>query len=173
MRSPTRAALLVTGSLLCAVGCAPAVGQPATATGAASSRPAAKETCPDVVWEPPAALHVTPTSRDLIGFGPTLLGVDTTWAGDGFTAETVAGGYVDDLTEAYDDLQVTGSLSLGRGIEAEVMRGRLLGDSVLVVVWRDPALAVPCDVHALLVTGADDAVEQELLGALRGPRGGP
>jgi hypothetical protein len=159
--------MLVAGSLLCAAGCTPAVGQTAPPTVAASTRPAAKETCPDVVWEPPSELHITRTGRDLVGFGPTLLGVDTTWTGDGFTAETVAGGYVDDLTEAYDDLHVTGSVPIRDGVEAEVLSGRLLEAPVLVVVWRDPALDVPCDVHALLVTGADEAVEEELLQALR------
>jgi len=111
---------------------------------------------------------VVQTSRELVGFSPTLLGVQSTWAGDGFTAETVAGGYVDDLTEAYDDLHVVATLPLHRDVEAEVLRGRLLDDQVLVAVWRDPDEDVPCDVHALLVTGADVQLhEEELLQGLR------
>jgi len=147
------AALLITGTVS-AAGCAAGGAQATPHGAAASTRPAAKETCDDVVWEPPPELHVTRTSRELVGFSPTLLGVYTTWAGDGFTAETVAGGYVDDLTEAYDDLHVTGSLTLGPGVEAEVLHGQLLEAPVLAVIWRDPADEVPCDVHALVITGA-------------------
>ncbi|TFV74840.1 hypothetical protein E4P39_11250 [Blastococcus sp. CT_GayMR19] len=110
------------------------------------------------------------TSRELVGFSPTVLGVESTWAGDGFTAVTVAGGYVDDLTETYDDLHVTSSRVLDNGAEAEILQGQLLDEPVLVVVWRDPGVDVPCDVHALVVTGADAALEEELL---RGLQAGP
>lgn len=165
VRSPW-SALLIAGSLLSAAGCAAGTGQAASEAAAAPDRPAAKKTCPDVAWDPPPSLHVVQTSRELVGFGPTLLGVRSTWAGDGFTAETVAGGYVDDLTEGYDDLQVTASLTLEHGAEAEVLRGRMLDAPVLVAVWRDTIEEVPCDVHALLVTGADVAREEELLRGL-------
>jgi hypothetical protein len=159
-----QAALLLAGALLSTAGCGLGIRPAAPAEGVAT-RPAEKETCPDVAWSPPLP-DVVPTERELVGFSPTLLGVHTTWAGDGFTAETVAGGYVDDLTEAYDDLHLTSTLSLADGIEAEVLRGRLLENPVLVVVWRDPALDVPCDVHALLVTGADADLEEALLRGL-------
>jgi hypothetical protein len=132
----------------------------------ASTRPAAKQTCPDVDWQPTTP-NIEQTSRELIGFGPTLLGVHTTWAGDGFTAETMAGGYVDDLTEPYDNLAVTGTLIVASGAEAEVMHGTLQGAPVLVVVWREPNQARPCDVRALVVQGADVATEGELLAGLR------
>jgi hypothetical protein len=159
----------VAGCLLATSGCggSPVAGADPAGPGS-SLRPAAKETCRDVAWSPPPSLHVVQTSRELVGFSPTLLGVQTTWAGNGFTAETVAGGYVDDLTEAYDDLHVVGTLPLDRGVEAEVLHGRLLDDQVLVAVWRDPTEDVPCDVHALLVRGADVHVhEEELLEGLR------
>lgn len=182
-----RAALLIAGSLIWVTGCTAASGRTepagqategektageatadkATADKAtAASRPVAKHTCSDVVWEPPASLGVVQTGRELVGFGPALLGLHTSWRGDGFTAETVAGGYEDDLTEAYDDLQVTDTLPLRPGIQAEVQQGRLLDDRVLAVVWRDPAEEVPCDVHALLVTGADPGQEAALLRGL-------
>jgi hypothetical protein len=106
-------------------------------------------------------------SRELVGFGPTLLGVETTWAGDGVRVETVAGGYVDDLTEAYDDLRPAGVVALPGGAEAEILRGSLLGDPVVVAVWRDPALEVPCDVRALVITGAERRVATALLDGLR------
>jgi hypothetical protein len=96
-----------------------------------------------------------------------LLGVYSTWTGEGLTAETIAGGYVGDLLEAYDDLNVTGSHTIAPGVEAEVMRGQLVDVPILVVVWQDPVLDVPCDVRALVVTGADVALEDDLLRGLR------
>jgi hypothetical protein len=158
------AALLLVAAILSTAACGSGPGRMSPAHAAAATRLAEKETCPDVAWSP--ALDVVPTERELVGFSPTLLGVHTTWAGDGFTAETVAGGYVDDLTEAYDDLHVTRTLTLEDGVQAEVLRGRLLDNPVLAVVWRDPTVEVPCDVHALLVTGADADLEEALLRGL-------
>jgi len=132
----------------------------------AATRPAWKITCSDVEWDPDPSVRLTRTSRQLVGFSPTLLGVETTWAGDGFTAETVAGGYIDDLTEPYDDLQPTGSLTLTDGVKADVMHGKFQGVRVVVVIWRDPSEGVPCDMHALLVEGADPATEETLLRGL-------
>jgi hypothetical protein len=168
-RSTYWAAVAVAGCLLATSGCGGSPAAGADPGGAGSSpRPATKETCRDVAWSPPPSLHVVQTSRELVPFSPTLLGVQTTWTGNGLTAETVAGGYVDDLTEAYDDLHVVATLPLDRDVEAEVLHGRLLGDQVLVAVWRDPTQDVPCDVHALLVTGADVHLhEEELLQGLR------
>lgn len=166
------AALLVTGSLLGLTGCSTGagattdVGAATTGVGAAT-RPAAKETCSDVAWDPPPGRGIVRTSRELVGFSPTVLGVTTTWAGEGLTAETVAGGYVDDLTETYDDLHLTRSLTLASGAEAEVLHGRLLAASVIAVVWREPYEDVPCDVHALVLTGANIfPLEEELLRGL-------
>jgi len=105
--------------------------------------------------------------RELVGVGPTLLGVQSTWTGNDVTVETVAGGYVDDLTESYDDLRTVGTRDLSGGSTAEVLAGQLLGESVLVVAWRDASQEVPCDVHALVITGADVAVQTELLRGLR------
>jgi len=164
---PRWAAALVAGSLLSTAGCGGGVGQADPGAAAPASRSAAKETCHDVIWDPSPSLQVERTSRELVGFSPTLLGVHSTWTGDGFTAETVAGGYVDDLTEAYDDLHVTRSLTLEHGTEAELLRGRLLDTPILAVIWRDPSQEVPCDVHALVVTGADVGLEEELLRGLR------
>ena len=141
--------------------------QPVHERTAAATRPAAKVTCPDVHWIPPPEPAVEQSSRELVGFSPTLLGVHTTWTGAGITVETVAGGYVDDLTEPYDDLTVTGQMTVAGGIDADVMRGTLRGNPVLTVVWRDPAEPVPCDVHALLVVGANPVEEAAVLAGLR------
>jgi hypothetical protein len=134
---------------------------------AASTRPATKATCPDVLWDPPASLRLEQTSRELIPWSPILLGVDTTWRGDGYTVETVSGGYVDELTEPYDDLRPTGTRSLQGDPEAQILHGSFQTSPVLLVLWRVSSQAVPCDVHAFLVEGADAATEDLLLQGLR------
>jgi hypothetical protein len=145
----------------------PAPGAADSPRAAASTRPATKTTCPDVLWDPPPSLSLERTSRELVPWGPTLLGVDTTWRGDGFTVETASGGYMDELTEPYDDLQQTGTRSLQGDPEAEIMHGSFQGSPVLLVLWRDSSQAVPCDVHAFLVEGAEPAEEDLLLQGLR------
>jgi hypothetical protein len=151
--------------LVVTAGCA--VWTEPTHIPSAATRPATKDTCPDVRWDPPPALGIEQTRRELVGFAPTVLGVETTWAGGGISVQTVAGGYVDDITEPFDDLTVVGHRSLSGGIEAEVLRGSLQEMPVLVVVWRDPSVQVPCDVHALVAVGADGAREAEVLAGLR------
>ncbi len=152
-------------ALLFLAGCG---GAAAGADSAApTARPAAKETCPDVAWSPPPSLGIEQTHRELVPFSPTLLGVHAMWAGDGVTVETSAGGYVDDLTEPYDDLSPAGSMTLAHGAEAEVLRGHAQEAPLLVLLWREPSVKPPCDVHAVLITGADPAVEKQLLAPLR------
>ena len=163
MRRPAAAAAVVV--LLCLAGCG---GSAAGADSAApTTRPAAKETCPDVAWTPPPSLGIEQTHRELVPFSPTLLGVHALWAGSGVTVETSAGGYVDDLTEPYDDLSSAGSMALADGAEAEVLRGHAQEAPLLVLLWREPGVEPPCDVHVLLITGATPAVEKELLARLR------
>ena len=160
LRAAAAVATLLSGAAGC--GFAAESAQPA----AASARPAAKDSCSQVGWEPHPELGLEQTSRELVGFSPTLLGVESRWAGPGITVQTVAGGYVDDLTEPFDDLTVTGHLQLAGGIEAEVLRGSLQETPVLAVLWRDPSQDVPCDVHALLAVGAEGAREDQVLGGL-------
>lgn len=139
------------------------------ATAPSKTRPASKQTCPDVAWHPAASFRVAETERNLVGFSPTVLGVDTEYsAANGITAETVSGGYVDDLTEPYDDLIVTGHLRLpGNSRLGDVMHGSLQGVPVDLVTWRESNLDKPCDVHALLIEGADPATARALMRALR------
>ena len=162
--SGVRSAGFISALVLTTAGCV--TGTELLGTHAASTRPAVKVTCPDVGWAPPPELALEQTDRELVGFGPTLLGVETTWAGTGLTVRTVAGGYVDDLTEPYDDLAVAGAVSVSGGIEAEVLRGSLQGTPVLAVLWRDPVQQVPCDVHALLAVGVERGQEAEVLRGL-------
>jgi hypothetical protein len=134
---------------------------------AAATRPATKSTCPDIAWQPPPSLALEQSARELVPFGPTLLGVEATWTGVGFTVQTVAGGYVDDLTEAYDNLRTTGTIPLRADPAAEIMHGTLRGSPVALVLWRDTSQPVPCDVHVFLVQGADPATEALLITGLR------
>ena len=151
-------------ALLFVAGCG---GSAAGADSAApTTRPADKETCPDVRWTPPPSLGIEQTHRELVPFTPTLLGVHAMWVGNGVTVETSAGGYVDDLTEPYDDLGSAGSMTLADGAEAEVLRGHAQEAPLLVLLWREPGVEPPCDVHAVLITGAGPAVEEELLARL-------
>jgi hypothetical protein len=170
------AAVLTSSALtLCTTGClnlanaAPKPSAPAAGTSsqpAAVTRPAWKTTCPDVTWTPPASLDLAKSSRELVGYGPTLLGIDTTWTSpQGFTVEAVAGGYMDDITEPYDDLAQTGTLQLPKA-QADVLRGSLQDTRVMVVLWRDTTIQAPCDVQALLVIGADPATEDLVLHGL-------
>jgi hypothetical protein len=47
-----------------------------------------------------------------------------------------------------------------------VLRGHAQEAPLLVLLWRDPSVEAPCDVHAVLITGADPAVEKELVSRL-------
>jgi hypothetical protein len=123
-----------------------------------SSRPAAKSTCPQaVVMQPPAGMEVT--ERELVPFSSTQLGVNTVISdadaaersSRSRTIEVVSGGYVDELTESYDDLQPVGTISV-TGQPVSLLAGSLLSSTVKLVIWRQPEVAPPCDVHAVLAT---------------------
>ena len=161
------AALVVPAVALTGCSATPTPGDADSPRADTSTRPAAKSTCPDVLWDGPPSLQLEQISRELVPWSPTLLGVDTTWRGDGFTVETVSGGYMDELTEPYDDLQQTGTRSLQGDPEAAILHGSFQGSPVLMVLWRDSSQAVPCDVHAFLVQGADADTEDLLLQGLR------
>jgi len=149
-------------------GCVP-YGAPdaGAADSGPATRPATKATCKDVDWVPPDGIPLQQTSRELVDFSPTLLGVQTTWSGDGFTAQTIAGGYVDDLTEPYDDLHLVRTIPRPGGADVDVLEGGLLQSPVLFAVWQDTQQDVPCDVRALVVTGADAPTQDALLRGLR------
>jgi hypothetical protein len=161
------AALVVSASALAGCSAAPPIRAADSPRAAASTRPAGKATCADVQWDPPPSLRLEQTSRELVPWSPVLLGVDTTWRAGGFTVETVSGGYMDELTEPYDDLRPTGTRSLEGGLDAQVLHGSFQASPVLLVLWRDPSQPVPCDVHAFLVQGADAPTEGLLLRGLR------
>jgi hypothetical protein len=124
-----------------------------------SGRPAAKSTCPQaVVTRPPAGMEVS--ERELVPFSSTQLGMNTVIGDTADAAEpsarsrtigVVSGGYVDELTESYDDLRPAGTISV-TGQPVTLLAGSLLNATVKVVIWRQPGVVPPCDVHAVLAT---------------------
>lgn len=132
---------------------------PLTVDQSLSKRPAAKNTCPQaVVTRPPAGMEVS--ERELVPFSSTQLGTNTliTDTADGAepssrsrTIEVVSGGFVDELTESYDDLRPVETISV-TGERVSLLAGSLLNSTVNVVIWRQPGVAPPCDVHAVLAT---------------------
>jgi hypothetical protein len=122
-----------------------------------SSRPAAKSTCPQaIVTHPPPGMHVS--ERELVPFSSTQLGVNTVISDRTGAAEppsgsrmieVVSGGYVDELTESYDDLRHAGTVFI-TGQPVNILAGTLLTSTIKLVIWREPGVAPPCDVHAVL-----------------------
>jgi hypothetical protein len=124
-----------------------------------STRPAAKSTCPQaVVTQPPAGMEVS--ERELVPFSSTQLGMNTVISDTADAAEpsvrsrtieVVSGGFVNELTESYDDLRPIETISVA-GQPVTLLAGSLLSSTVNVVIWRQPGVVPPCDVHAVLAT---------------------
>jgi hypothetical protein len=123
-----------------------------------SSRPAAKNTCTQaIVTKVPSGMEVF--ERELVSFSSTQLGVNTVFSDTGAAEpssrsrriEVVSGGYIDELTESYDDLRPIETVSV-TGQPVTLLAGSLLSSTVNVVIWRQPGVAPPCDVHAVLAT---------------------
>jgi hypothetical protein len=124
-----------------------------------SGRPAAKSTCAQaVVTRVPSGMEQS--ERKLVPFSSTQLGVNTVFSDTTGAAEpssrsrrieVVSGGYVDELTESYDDLRPIETVSV-TGQPVTHLAGSLLSSTVNVVIWRQPGVAPPCDVHAVLAT---------------------
>lgn len=124
-----------------------------------SSRPAAKNTCAQaIVTKVPSGMELS--ERELVPFSRTQLGVNTVFSDATGAAEpsshsrrieVVSGGYVDELTESYDNLRPIETVSVaGQGVT--LLAGSLLSSTVNVVIWRQLGVAPPCDVHAVLAT---------------------
>jgi hypothetical protein len=124
-----------------------------------SGRPAAKNTCPQaIVTKVPSGMELS--ERELVPFSSTQLGVNSVFSDITGAAEpssrsrrieVVSGGYVDELTESYDDLRPTETVSV-TGQPVTLLAGSFLSSTVNVVIWRQPGVAPPCDVHAVLAT---------------------
>ena len=124
-----------------------------------SGRPAAKSTCAQaVVTRLPSGMEQS--ERRLVPFSSTQLGVTTVFSDTPREAElssrsrmieVVSGGYVDELTESYDNLRPVETVSVA-GQPVSLLAGSLLSSTVNLIIWRQPGLAPPCDVHAVLAT---------------------
>ena len=114
------------------------------------TRPAAKSTCPEATL----TSEMEPIDRVLVPYSDTLLGVETVWGTEDKRIRLVSGGYLDDVLEAYDDLEESGRTEL-RDSEATLLRSSLMDVPVRVAVWREDVEA-PCDTHALIAIGLSD-----------------
>jgi hypothetical protein len=139
-----------------------------------SGRPAAKSTCPQaVVTQAPGGMEVS--ERELVPFSSTQLGMNTVISDTADAAgpsarsrtiEVVSGGYVDELTESYDDLRPVGTISVA-GQPVTLLTGSLLSATVKVVIWRQPGVAPPCDVHAVLATNLSNQQFKAVVASIR------
>jgi hypothetical protein len=134
-----------------------------------SKRAATKVTCPQaVVSRPPRGMHLS--DRELVAVSSTELGTRSliTEAGKSGNRqlEVISGGYVDDLTEDYDDLRVVRQTTIA-GESGTVLAGSLLSTSVELVVWREQGVAAPCDVHAVVASNMGSSDFRSLLTPVR------
>ncbi len=123
------------------------------------ARPAVKTTCPQptVLGGLPAGVGLQ--DRTLHPFSASVNGVRTIYANvdQSLRVEVISGGFVDDISEEYDDLERTRNVPM-RGVSATVYAGSSGDAPVTAAVWRENGVTAPCDVHAIvavgLVTGA-------------------
>jgi hypothetical protein len=109
--------------------------------------------------------------RELVPFSSTRLGttslITEVRQSDGRRrVEVISGGYVDDITEDYDDLRVVRQTRVA-GHAGSVLAGSLLTTSVLLAVWHEPGVAAPCDVHAVIASNMSDSDFNSLLASVR------
>lgn len=111
---------------------------------------AAKITCDELVLAE-ESVDLVLVDRVLVPYSRTVLGVETTYEdGRGRTLTIVSGGYLDDVTETYDDLQPAGTIRLV-GETADLLRGTFLGTRIAVAyrIGADP----PCSTLAVVGIG--------------------
>jgi hypothetical protein len=147
---------VVVGACLLAA-CSAPEDAPVVSRGA---RPAEKRICAEAV--PDSDLEAL--DRELVPYGPDVLGVESTW-GDGTGRLVVySGGFFDDIFEAYDDLEPYGTAEV-RGQSATLLSASFLGDEVWAATWREDD-ETPCDAHAVLTVGMAEAEFLRHLGAI-------
>ena len=137
--------------------CATAQPQSETITLAAS-----KTTCDELVLARDST-SLTLVDRVLVPYTRTILGVEATYEDDqGRTLILVSGGYLDDITEAFDNLEPSGSMKLG-DVAADTLSGSFLGAPIEVAyrLGTDP----PCSTLAVVAIGFSS---EELVELARG-----
>jgi hypothetical protein len=128
-----------------------------------------KTTCPAPNAEAglPAGMHII--DRALQPFSPSVLGVRSVYRdGDGclLQVEVISGGYADDITEPYDDLDPLGVRQI-RGTEAAVLEGTFVTKPVRVAMWSETGETPPCNIHAIVTTGLTSQQFTTLLNGVR------
>lgn len=126
---------------------------------AASPLAAAKTTCTELVLAS-ASSDLKLVDRVLVPYSRTLLGVEAEYEDDqGRSLLLISGGYLDDITEPYDNLQPAGTTQLGSGT-ADVFEGSFFGTPIAVayLVGTDP----PCSTLAAVAIGFSTEAFTEL-----------
>lgn len=111
---------------------------------------AAKTTCDELVLANDA-FGLELVDRVLVPYSRQILGVEATYEDDlGRRLNVVSGGYLDDITETYDDLQPAGTTELADAT-ADVLEGSFLGTPITVayLIGADP----PCSTLAVVAIG--------------------
>lgn len=119
-------------------------------TPVANPLTAAKTTCDElvIVDEP---LGISLVDRVLVPYSRTILGVEATYEDDqGRTLTVVSGGYLDDITETYDELEPAGRIKLGDS-NADLLEGLHLG--VPIAVAYRLGSSPPCSTLAAVAIG--------------------
>lgn len=131
-----------------------------------TQRTANKTICPSLK---PSSLPtgIAAKDRNLVPFSAAVLGVDQTWENSAAarSVEVVDGGYVDDITEPYDGLVPGPSITVD-GVRSTVLTTVFLKRPVWLAYWRQPGVAVPCDVHAVVTLGLSRAEFSTVVGSL-------
>ena len=131
-----------------------------------SPRPATKTTCsePTLTWLPPG---VEAVERELKPYGPDLMGLEVMHADDAGDRSilVVAGGYMDEIIEAYDDLEPKGRIRVA-GKPAVWLAGSLLDRPINVAVWFEDE-PEPCEVRVVLTDGLGSRAFRTLARGIR------
>lgn len=148
------AALAALLTLLATCGSGEVAGR-ASRSGPSVTRSAKRTTCREVqVSDAPKDLH--PVDRRLRSFSPGLSGVEVTYGGTvGRSILVLSGGYPDDVTEPYDDLEPTGTITIDR-TPWQVLGGEFRQHPVRVVIWGKSGLTPPCGNRAIVTVGLSD-----------------
>lgn len=110
---------------------------------------------------------MTPHDRNLVPYSEIVLGIDATWADQSAarSIEILDGGYVDDITEPYDSL-LPASGTRVQGNPVTVLSAVFLKRTVYLGYWRQPGVARPCDVHAVVTLGLTRSQAYRVIGSL-------
>ena len=126
----------------------------------ATTLAAAKDTCDELVFAGNSS-SLTLVDRVLVPYSRTIFGVEATYEDDqGRTLILVSGGYLDDIIEAYDELEPAGAIELG-GNAADLLEGLYIGVPIGVAYRLGSNL--PCSTLAAVAIGFSSEEFAELV----------